>query len=85
MANSERAEQGFDLEKAMEKLESIVKQLEQGNLPLERALELFGRGVELARVCKKRLDEAELKVNQLVRDKEGLFREERFEEEPEAL
>jgi len=83
MAKSKKSEPVIDFEKAMAELEAIVKQLEQGNLPLEKALELFSRGVELAKACKKRLDEAELKVSQLVKDKEGLFREERFEEEPE--
>jgi exodeoxyribonuclease VII small subunit len=70
-----------DFEKALAELDGIVKRLESGNLALEKSLELFQRGVELARVCKDRLDQAELKVSKLVKEKEGLFREEPFEEE----
>lgn len=70
----------MDFEKALAELESIVKQLEAGNLGLERSLELFERGVKLARLCKARLDEAELRVSKLVEEKNGLFREEPFEE-----
>ncbi|MEO0080075.1 MAG: exodeoxyribonuclease VII small subunit [candidate division WOR-3 bacterium] len=83
MAKSEKPEQPIDFEQALAELEAIVKQLEQGNLSLEKSLELFGRGVELAKLCKKRLSEAELRVSQLVKEQEGLFREVPFEEEPE--
>lgn len=72
-----------DFEKALAELEAIVKQLEAGNLSLEKSLELFARGVELAKTCKARLDEAELKVSKLTKDKDNLFVEETFEEEEE--
>jgi exodeoxyribonuclease VII small subunit len=85
MSKSGNATESVDFEKALTELEGIVKQLEAGNLPLDKSLELFQRGVELAKACKQKLDEAELKVSQLVKDKEGLFREEPFgEETPEA-
>jgi exodeoxyribonuclease VII small subunit len=80
MAKNEKPAEPVDFEKALAELESIVKQLEAGSLTLEKSLELFGRGVELARVCKTRLDEAELKVSKLTKDKDGLFSEEPFEE-----
>jgi len=80
MAKSEKQADTIDFEKALAELEGIVKQLEAGNLSLEKSLALFERGVKLARVCKERLAEAELKVSQLVKDKEGLFTEEPFEE-----
>lgn len=70
----------LDFEKALGELENIVKQLEAGNLSLDKSLGLFERGVELARQCKDKLDKAELKVSQLVKSKESLFREEPFEE-----
>jgi exodeoxyribonuclease VII small subunit len=73
--------EGFDFEQALAELESIVKQLEAGNLVLDKTLELFQRGVELAKLCKARLDEAELKVNRLVKDKDGLLTEARFDRE----
>jgi exodeoxyribonuclease VII small subunit len=73
----------IDFEKSLSELEGIVKKLETGSLPLEQSLELFERGVELARSCKTKLDEAELRVQKLVKVKEGLFREEPFEGEKE--
>lgn len=69
-----------DFETALAELEAIVKQLEEGNLPLAKSLELFERGIKLAKDCKQRLAEAELRVSQLVKDKDGLLNEEPFEE-----
>lgn len=73
----------FDFERSLVELEGIVKKLEAGNQSLEHSLELFERGVELARLCKQRLDQAELRVQKLVKVKEGLFSEEPFESEEE--
>jgi len=81
MSKSEKPTEAVDFEKALAELEGIVKQLEAGNLALEKSLALFERGVQLARACKEKLAEAELKVSQLVKDKQGLFSEEAFKEE----
>ena len=54
-----------DFESALTELESIVKQLEDGNLSLEKSLELFERGVELSRYCHTRLEAAERRVEVL--------------------
>jgi exodeoxyribonuclease VII small subunit len=54
-------------EAGLQELESVVKQLESGDLPLEKALELFERGVQLSETCRKRLEEAETKVELLTR------------------
>jgi exodeoxyribonuclease VII small subunit len=54
-----------DFETALAELETVVKTLEQGDLPLERSLELFERGVQLARFCHTRLDEAERRIELL--------------------
>ncbi len=81
MAKSEKPAEGIDFEKSLAELEGIVKQLEAGNLALDKSLALFERGVQLARACKEKLSEAELKVSQLVKDKQGLFSEEPFEED----
>jgi len=78
---SQRSTETIDFEKSLAELESIVKQLESGNLALEKSLALFERGVQLARACKEKLAEAEFKVNQLAKDKQGLFSEEAFEED----
>lgn len=81
MAKSEKPTESIDFERSLTELEGIVKQLEAGNLALDKSLALFERGVELARACKEKLAEAELKVSQLVRDKKGLFAEEAFKED----
>jgi exodeoxyribonuclease VII small subunit len=54
-------------ETGLEELESVVKQLESGDLPLEKALELFEKGVQLSEACRKQLEEAETKVEVLTR------------------
>jgi exodeoxyribonuclease VII small subunit len=54
-------------EAALQELESVVKQLEAGDLPLERALELFEKGMELSDSCRKQLEEAETRVEVLTR------------------
>jgi exodeoxyribonuclease VII small subunit len=51
-----------DFEAAIAELESIVKKLEEGDLTLERSLELFERGVELSRFCHARLEDAERRI-----------------------
>jgi exodeoxyribonuclease VII small subunit len=51
-----------DFESAIDELETIVKRLEDGDLPLEKSLELFERGVQLSRFCHSRLEEAERRV-----------------------
>ena len=52
-------------EKALVKLEKIVEQLEQGNMPLEKSLELFEEANSLAVYCKQCLDSAEQKIVRL--------------------
>ena len=83
MPKNTKNEEELDFEKALADLEGIVKQLESGSLALEKSLELFQHGIELARTCKQKLDAAELKVSKLVKDKESLFSEEPFEEKEE--
>jgi exodeoxyribonuclease VII small subunit len=50
-------------------LEQIAEQLETGDLPLERALQLFEEGVGLARSCQSQLQDAERKVEMLLRER----------------
>ena len=54
-------------EKGIERLEKIVQELEHGELPLERSLELFEEGMKLSGNCRKQLEEAENKVELLVK------------------
>jgi exodeoxyribonuclease VII small subunit len=58
-------------EHALERLEGVVGRLEDGDIALEEALKLFEEGVRLTRLCAKKLDEAEKKVELLSRDGEG--------------
>lgn len=57
----------LSFEQAMRELEQIVSQLEQGDLPLEQSLQQFERAVALSRVSQQKLQQAEQKVNVLVR------------------
>ena len=54
-------------EAGLEQLEAIVKEMESGDLPLERALELFERGTKLSEACRKQLEEAETRIEILTR------------------
>jgi exodeoxyribonuclease VII small subunit len=51
-----------DFEAAIAELEAIVRKLEEGDLPLEKSLELYERGVQLSRFCHGRLEEAERRI-----------------------
>jgi exodeoxyribonuclease VII small subunit len=66
------------LETDLKKLEDLSKKLESSELPLDEALKLFGEGVELVRACQKRIQEAELKVKEVI-EKDGLLIEKNFE------
>ncbi len=61
-----------DFEAAVAELEGIVKKLEEGDLPLEKSLELYERGVQLSRYCHARLEEAERRIEIL--DERGELR-----------
>ena len=54
-----------DFEAAIAELESIVKKLEDGDLPLETSLQLYERGVQLSRFCHSSLEEAERRIEVL--------------------
>jgi exodeoxyribonuclease VII small subunit len=55
----------------VERLEKLVVELEGGNLPLEKSLETFAEGVRLAREAGRKLDDAERRVEQLLRAEDG--------------
>jgi exodeoxyribonuclease VII small subunit len=65
----------------LQKLEAIVTQMEEGDLPLEETLKAFEEGVKLARFCANKLDEAERKVEKLMRDQAGKLQTTSFSEE----
>jgi len=60
-----------NFETSLEELERIVRELEQGELTLEKSLELFEQGVKLSRECQDRLTQAERRIEILMRDNQG--------------
>ena len=60
-----------NFESSLEELERIVRELEQGELTLEKSLELFEQGVKLSRECQERLNQAERRIEMLTRDNQG--------------
>ena len=70
-------------ESSLKELEEIVGRLEEGDLPLEQSLELFEQGVRLSRDCQKRLDDAERKVEILLKGADGALTSKPFDEPEE--
>jgi len=66
-------------EDALNKLEKIVSKLEEGDIPLEESLKLFEEGIRLSRFCNQKLDEAEKKVEILLKGKDGVLKPRPFE------
>src|SRR5215212_9672539 len=69
MKKAEAQSQNF--EASLTSLEKIVRELERGELPLEKSLELFEEGVRLSRECQERLNEAERRIEVLLQDNDG--------------
>ena len=69
MTNNEQQSRSF--EASLEALEQIVHELEEGDLPLEKSLELFEQGIRLSRECQERLSQAERRIEILLRDNQG--------------
>ena len=67
-------------ETCLEQLEKTVKELEAGDLQLERSLELFEKGMALSETCRKQLEEAETRIELLIK-KEGKIQPEPFRPE----
>jgi exodeoxyribonuclease VII small subunit len=65
-------------EDSLKKLESIVDRLEKGDLSLEESLKLFEEGVGLSTACKKELEDAEGKVEMLIKQRDGSLKREPF-------
>ena len=66
-------------EDALNKLEKIVSKLEEGDIPLEESLKLFEEGIRLSRFCNQKLDEAEKKVEILLKGKNGVLKSRSFD------
>ena len=72
-------------EENLKELEQTVKKLEEGNVSLDEMLSLFERGIKLTKSCTKQLDEAEQKINILLKSENGELNEVKFEGLKEQL
>jgi exodeoxyribonuclease VII small subunit len=78
-----KAPEEMTYELAFQELQQIVASLESGKMPLDEALKLFERGQALADRCSELLEQAELRLKQLVPDEGGGYREEDLDLEEE--
>src|SRR5215210_2258019 len=81
MKKTETGSKNF--EAGLAALEKIVRELERGDLPLEESLKLFEEGVRLSRQCQERVNQAERRIEVLLRDGEGRPVLSAFDEETE--
>lgn len=72
-----------DFERSLARLEEVVRRLESPQLSLDEAMKLFEEGVDLSRECQKQLEEAEGKVEILLKKADGKLAAEPFEPEGE--
>ncbi|QJC51790.1 exodeoxyribonuclease VII small subunit [Paenibacillus albicereus] len=80
--SKQKQEQALSFEQAMEKLEGIVARLENGDVPLETAIELFQEGMELSRLCGGKLELVERRIEALLERGPG-FATEPFDAVPD--
>lgn len=73
-----------EFEKSLARLEEVVKRLESADLPLDEAMKLFEEGVTLSRDCQKQLEEAEGRVEILLRKADGKLHAEPFESDEDT-
>jgi len=71
-------------EKAMQRLEQIVEELERGDADIDKSLEMFEEGIKMSRICSKKLSEAEKKIEKLTRNEKGELVAELFPVEDNA-
>lgn len=71
MATKAKPVKDMSFEEALAELETIVRQLEKGDVELEQSITIYERGAELKKHCESRLKAAELKVDQIVQGPDG--------------
>ncbi|MDN4619649.1 exodeoxyribonuclease VII small subunit [Paenibacillus sp. PsM32] len=77
MAKAEK-EKELNFEEAMDRLEEIVSELENGDVPLEKAIDLFQQGMKLSQVCGSKLEQVERKIEMIV-EEDGELRKKTFD------
>jgi exodeoxyribonuclease VII small subunit len=68
---AKKTRKSINFEAAIAELESLVEEMEQGEISLEDSLKKFERGIELTRNCQQALQEAEQKIQMLIEKKQG--------------
>ena len=81
--SAESKKKSLDFEKSLLKLESIVRQLEEEQTPLETSLALFEEGQRLVKTCQEQLSAVENRIRILVENPQGDIEEQPFEVEPD--
>lgn len=71
-------DKNMKFEEAIVRLEEVVRALEDGNTPLDRALELYEEGISLVRFCNEKLDSAQQRINILVKGADKNMTEKEF-------
>lgn len=71
----------FNFEMSMEKLQEVVNKLEKGDLTIDESIDAFKEGIELSRLCTKKLDDVEREITVLIESADGSIKEEPFEQE----
>ncbi|GIP48487.1 Exodeoxyribonuclease 7 small subunit [compost metagenome] len=67
-AEAQQPELNLNFEEAMNQLEDIVSQLEHGDVPLEKAIDLFQQGMRLSQICGQKLAQVEQKIEMIVEE-----------------
>ncbi len=78
MADNDISLENLSFEQAMTELESLVKRLEEGRLPLEEAIQAFERGSLLKKQCEQKLQAAKMRVEQITLSSDGSIKTEPF-------
>lgn len=78
-----RGKKELNFEEAIKRLEEIAEDMDNNELSLEQSMKLFQEGVKLSELCNKKLDEAERKINTIIKNASGKLIEESFDIEEE--
>lgn len=68
MSNEDQQKEELSFEHAMNELEDIVGKLEEGDVPLEKAIEYFQKGMELSKLCHDKLQKVEKQMDYILRE-----------------
>ena len=79
MTKETKETEALQFEEAIAELERIVGMLESGDVPLEKAIELFQKGMQLSHLCSQKLDHVERKIEALIENVNGSFTRKPFE------